>query len=220
MTKSIRIPFQALVLTALLTLTPLAPAVASEADGPPQDTAPQTDAAAASVPTRDFGRPHPDAAPELAQFAFLIGHWRCDVDYLTGDWKTRVQSEAEWTAYYIQDGRAIMDDFRGGFGEGYLATTIRVFDRQRKGWRGYWIDGQRGRWSDPLIGTQTDFGMRLETGMRAPDPSGKPIDIHLRYEFHDIEADRFHWRQNASTDGGTTWQTGTATLDCKRQAGP
>ncbi|MEO1368636.1 MAG: hypothetical protein AAFX50_15795, partial [Acidobacteriota bacterium] len=85
------------------------------------------------------GAPHPDAAPELQQFAFLIGHWQCDVDFVGGDWKTRHKSTAEWSAYFIQGGRAIMDDFRGGFGENYLATTIRVYDRVEKGWRGYWI---------------------------------------------------------------------------------
>ncbi|MEM8993496.1 MAG: hypothetical protein AAGF23_01765 [Acidobacteriota bacterium] len=183
--------------------------------------------AAAVPPAADAGgarghrvAPHPDAAPELAQFAFLIGHWRCDVDFIGGDWKTRHRSTAEWTAYYIQDGRAIMDDFRGGFGENYFATTIRVYDRLEKGWRGYWIDGQGGRWSRPLEGRPTDGGMLLETTMAVRSPDGDALDVDLQYEFHDIEADRFRWSQHSSLDGGETWRKETTRMDCKRRGGP
>ncbi|MEO1087024.1 MAG: hypothetical protein AAFY88_22540 [Acidobacteriota bacterium] len=166
---------------------------------------------------RDLGTPHPEAAPELEQFAFLIGHWTCDVDFIGGDWKTRHQSTAEWSAYYIQDGRAIMDDFRGGFGENYLATTIRVYDRLEKGWRGYWIDGQSGRWSRPLQGRPTDGGMLLETSMAVRSPEGDVLEVGLHYEFHDIQADRFRWSQHSSLDGGETWRRETTRMSCVRK---
>ncbi|MEM1182831.1 MAG: hypothetical protein AAGM22_31085 [Acidobacteriota bacterium] len=166
----------------------------------------------------DLGGPHPDAAPELEQFAFLIGHWRCEVDFIGADWKTRHRSTAEWTAYYIQDGRAIMDDFRGGFGETYLATTIRVYDRRQRGWRGYWIEGQSGTWSRPLEGRAIPGGMLLETSMAVRSPDGDVIEVDLQYEFHGIEKDRFGWRQHSSLDGGETWRRETTRIACERHA--
>lgn len=188
---------------------------------------------AANVPTAadgsdsagDFGRPHPDAAPELSQFAFLIGHWQCDVDYLGPDWKTRQQGVAHWTAYYAFDGFAIMDDFRGGFAEGYLATTIRAYDRGQKRWQGYWLDGRSGRWSEPLVGRSTEDGMMLETQTRVVSPEGKTLKVDLQYQFYDLKPnrrtpDRFRWRQNASRDGGKTWQQDTVLMSCRRPAGP
>ncbi len=179
-----------------------------------------TETAASSSSDIDFGRPHPEAAPELAQFAFLIGEWTCDIDYTSGDWTSRIQSKAAWKAYYVQDGRAIMDDFKGGFGDGYWATTIRAFDRQAKGWRGYWLDGPSGSWSRPLAGSAVDDGMLLETSTQAYTPDGSVIDVALQYHFYDITPDRFHWRQNASVDGGKTWRRDTTIMDCRRQTGP
>ncbi len=168
----------------------------------------------------EFGRPHPEAAPELVQFAFLVGHWTCDVDVLNPDLKSRTTSKATWTAYYALDGRAIMDDFRGGFGDDYIATTIRAYNRGAKQWQSYWLDGQRGTWSRPLVGGANGAGLLFETQMQVQTPDGKVLDLDLEYHFYGIEKNRFQWRQNTSMDGKKTWRKETMRLDCNRLAGP
>ncbi|MEM6794421.1 MAG: hypothetical protein AAF725_10600 [Acidobacteriota bacterium] len=168
-----------------------------------------------------FGTPHPDAPEELEQFAFLVGRWSCEVDSLVPpDWTRRAQSQAEFTGYYMQDGYAIMDDFRGGFGEGYLASTFRAFDRRAGEWRIHWLDGRTGVWSSQMRGYATpEGGMRIESSMTTAGPDGAPIEVQLQYEFYDIERERFRWRQNASTDGGETWRRETTRMECARTAG-
>ncbi|MEM7051021.1 MAG: hypothetical protein AAF604_15230 [Acidobacteriota bacterium] len=168
----------------------------------------------------DFGRPHPEAAEELSQFAFLIGRWSCDLDYLNPDLTTRTQSQGTWTAYYALDGHAIMDDFRGGFGEGYIATTFRAFNRQDKRWNGYWLDGRRGFWSQPLVGAMRGDEMLLETRIKARNSAGEIIDLDLEYNFYDIQKDRFRWRQHTSFDGKKTWRKETMRIDCRRVLEP
>lgn len=169
-----------------------------------------------SVLPTDFGSPHQEAAEELSEFAFLIGHWQCEIDYLQPDWKTRTQGKATWTAYYTQDGFAIMDDFRGGFYDGYLATTFRAYNRREKRWQGYWLDARSGTWSQPLVQEEVDQGLGLRTRTQGRDPEGKVVDIEMIYNFYDIHPDRFRWRQLASLDGGETWRKDTLMIDCKR----
>ncbi|MEM8959872.1 MAG: hypothetical protein AAGD38_00200 [Acidobacteriota bacterium] len=160
--------------------------------------------------------PHPDAPDELQQFAFLIGSWQCDVEYLGADWKTPQKGKGTWTAQWALDGWAVIDNFRGVFSPGYLATTIRVYNPRHQTWHGYWVDPKNGYWSKPLIGKKTPTGMLLETEIQTRDPEGNVVDVDLRYEFLDIKADSFHWRQNSSLDGGETWRENTMTIDCKR----
>ncbi len=172
-----------------------------------------------SIAPTDFGSPHKDAPEELSQFAFLIGHWQCEIDYLQPDWKTRTQGKATWTAYYTQDGFAIMDDFRGGFYDGYLATTFRAYNRREKRWQGYWLDARSGTWSQPLVQEEVEEGLGLRTRTQGRDPEGNVVEIEMIYNFYDIHPDRFRWRQLASLDGGETWRKDTLKIDCKRASG-
>ena len=165
----------------------------------------------------DHGTPHPEAPPELRQFEFLIGPWNCEVDWLRQD-GIRAQGQATWTGYWILDGRAIRDDFRGGFTEGYLATTFRTWDAGAKGWRGHWIDVRAGRWSRPLVEEEADKGLRLRTSNTFRNADGEPIDVEMRYHFHEIAARKFSWRQDTSLDGGKTWQEATTKIECVRPA--
>lgn len=171
----------------------------------------------ASASADDHGRPHAQAPPELSEFAFLIGHWQCDVRFMNPDWKTFSQGKATWSARYILNGWAIQDDFRGGFAENYLATTFRAYNVPAKKWNAVWLDAQRGVWSQPLIEHQSDeTGISLRTGMRALDPEGKPTDLLLQYSFYDIKPGRFQWKSDASLDEGETWIRETITMTCSR----
>lgn len=203
---------------SILALTISTSAVLAEVSTLP--AAATTSTAADRAGGGDFGAPHPEAPEGLSQFAFLIGHWACDVDILNPDLETRTKASGTWTAYYALDGRAIMDDFRGAFGEGYIATTFRAYNVRDGRWNGYWLDGQRGFWSQPLVGGPVDGGILLETQMKAQRPDGTVLDLDLEYNFYEIRPDRFRWRQNTSMDGKETWMKDTMLIDCRRLAGP
>lgn len=162
-----------------------------------------------------YGTPHPDAPSALHQFAFLIGPWDCDVEWPRPD-GTVGRGDATWTGRWILDGRAIQDDFRGGFAEGYLATTFRAWDGAEEGWRGFWLDAAAGRWSRPLVEEPAETGLRLRTSQTFRTPEGETIDVELRYHFHRIVEDAFSWRQDSSRDGGATWTEGTTRIECRR----
>ena len=59
----------------------------------------------------DFGAPNPNAPPELAQFAFLIGRWQCESRIKMPDGQI-LRSSAEWIGRYILDGYAIAEEYR------------------------------------------------------------------------------------------------------------
>ena len=172
-------------------------------------------ALASASENHDYGRPHPDAPPELMQFEFLIGPWNCDLDWLQADGK-RAQGNGTWTGKWMMDGWAIQDDFRGGFYEGFHATTFRAWDRREKGWRGYWLDGRSGTWSRPLVQEEVERGLRLRTSTAFQNPEGDVVEVELRYHFHRIAEGEFSWRQDSSLDGGKTWREGTMTIECCR----
>jgi len=165
---------------------------------------------------RVCGQPHPEAPEELAEFAFLIGRWNCDVRYLNPDWKTYSEGQGSWTAYYMMDGHAIQDDFRGAFAKGYIATTFRAYNVREGRWNGYWLDGRGGVWSRPLIEQDVGTGVALRTQIEALDPEGNPAELELQYHFYDVAEDAFRWRQSVSLDEGETWVEDTMLIDCKR----
>lgn len=173
-------------------------------------------AGSTGVHAEDYGTHHPDAPAELLQFAFLIGPWDCEVDWPNPD-GSRSQGKATWTGRWMMDGWAIQDDFRGGFYDGYLATTFRAWDKQEKGWRGYWLDGPSGRWSRPLVQEAVDQGLRFRTSMEAGKADGKAVEIEMRYHFHRIGDRDFSWRQDTSLDG-EIWQEGRTKIECARPA--
>src|SRR6266853_2516583 len=60
---------------------------------------------------REYGKPNPNAPPELSRFSFLIGKWRCDAK-LKGEDGTWKDLKGAWEGRYILDGYAIEDEFR------------------------------------------------------------------------------------------------------------
>ena len=60
---------------------------------------------------KEYGTPNPKAAPELSQFAFIIGEWRCDAGVMgeDGTWQSY---QATWVGRYILDGHVISDEYR------------------------------------------------------------------------------------------------------------
>lgn len=133
-----------------------------------------------------FGRPHPDAPPQLQEFAFMIGQNDCVDERLnqaTGEWVTSART---WDAYYYLNGRAIRDTGRSG------ATTngnVRIFDIGSGQWRVTFF-------ASPTYGTGTWVGgmegdnMVLRLPQKAP---GTDIDGFSTLTFSNISEQGFDW---------------------------
>jgi hypothetical protein len=90
-----------------------------------------------------------NAPPELAQFAFLVGKWRC---------VARVKSADEWQMFagtwigrFILDGYVIEDEYRMTAPAGaliVLGINLRAYDAVKKTWNIKWLDALAGTWTD------------------------------------------------------------------------
>lgn len=153
-----------------------------------------------------YGKPNPNAAPELAQFAFLIGMWRCEAKLKRED-GTSESLLATWEGRYILDGYAIADEYRMTTPAGELLVqglNLRTYDTQKKAWNMKWLNARAGSWVD--LGPE-DLG-----GVRTDDKTisfvmKEPVARHLftRATFSKISADHFTWRGDRSNDG-KTWE--------------
>jgi hypothetical protein len=142
-----------------------------------------------------------------------------EFDYLLGDWEFTAESQqygkfrGYWSAVRLDQGQ-ILDEYRvvGDADETYYVTsTLRNFN------------GALDRWE--LIGTHPgngllDFGTARKAGAEMHIEqtfgvaAGEPSTWRIRY--HDIQADRFSWTADRSTDGGKTWTKGFQTIAARR----
>lgn len=127
-----------------------------------------------------FGRPHPDAPPEMEQFAFLIGAFDC-VDQIRQQDGSWVSFPAVWNAYYFLNGHGIQDKY---WAPTFSTSNIRIFDPQKSRWMvtffrmpGY----QSGVWE----GVQEGDTMVMR-------PGGQTTGSGLT--FYHITPDGFDWR--------------------------
>ena len=152
-----------------------------------------------------------------ADFDFFVGSWRVAHRRL----KNRLAANHEWVEFA---GTAVMQKTMGGLanmddnllalpGEAYRAVTLRSFDPTAKQWSIWWLDGRHpGTIGAPMVG-------RFERGVGtfyADDTfDGRPIRVRFLWTLP--EADRPHWEQAFSADGGLTWETNW-TMDFTRSA--
>lgn len=155
----------------------------------------------------EYGSANPEAPPELSQFAFLIGRWRCDVR-VRGDDGAWQRYEATWTGRYILDGWVIADEYRMVDRGGHLIVhgmNFRSYSAVEKTWKMRWLDATRALWVE--LGPESLGGVHVTpqsitfklADTMAPDGVG-------RVTFSDISADHFTWREETSPDHGTNWR--------------
>ncbi|HSE31335.1 MAG TPA: hypothetical protein VLA93_07130 [Pyrinomonadaceae bacterium] len=163
-----------------------------------------------------YGNPNPKAPPELSQFAFLIGSWRCDVSVKGAD-GTWQKYQATWVGRYILDGYVIADEYRMINEAGELVVhgmNLRSYSVEKKTWVMRWLDATRSSWVE--LGPKRLGGVRVSpetitfnlVDIFAPDAIS-------RVTFSNISAGRFTWREDKSLDQGKTW-TEFVTIDARR----
>jgi hypothetical protein len=145
---------------------------------------------------------NPNAPPELAQFAFLVGEWRCDVviKQPDGSWGSL---KATWEARFILDGYAIADEYRMTAPTGellVLGVNIRSYDAKRKAWNMKWLNVLDGAWTG--LGTEEMGGVKIdENGITFCVKEQTAAHALTRVTFANISANHFTWRGDRSDDG-------------------
>ena len=156
---------------------------------------------------KDYGTPNPKAPPELSQFAFIIGKWRCDVRVKgeDGTWQPYL---ATWVGRYILDGYVIADEYRMTNQSGELIVhgmNFRSYSVERKTWIMRWLSTPGSFWVE--LGPEKLGGVRV---------TQKTITFNLidtfapdalsRVTFSNISASHFTWSEDTSLDQGKTWK--------------
>jgi hypothetical protein len=151
-----------------------------------------------------------------------------DFDFFIGSWEVRhrrlrerLASCDEWDDF---SGTAVVRKILGGFGNmddnvldlpggSYRAVTLRSFDRDKRQWAIWWLDG-RNPWTldTPVVGSFTDG-----VGAFYTDDTLNGRAIRVRYLWTVPRRDAPHWEQAFSADAGATWETNW-TMDFSRYA--
>jgi len=173
-------------------------------------------------PESPWGSPNPDAAPELQQFAFMVGRHDC-IQPLTGinpnNPEQVLENDMVWLAYYALNGRAIRDEFysMGGNGE-----QTRAYDTFAEEWWVTWatVPGPVSLVPEPKPNRGTFSASQVDEDMvmKAPpstDQEGQEFVTTIT--FFGISDDGFEWKsENVYEDKLIQ----TASMSCKKVAGP
>lgn len=145
--------------------------------------------------------------PGASDFDFVIGDWQVQHRQL----KSRLTGCTEWLEF---EGYSRTHKILGGLGNlednilekpdgSYRAAALRSFDVQKGCWSIWWLDGRSPRAMEPpVVGGFVDG-----IGNFYCDDvlDGRPIKVRLTWISRDAE--RPHWEQAFSADGGETWET-------------
>ena len=131
-----------------------------------------------------------------------------EFNYLLGDWEFSTLSKEHgegrgfWSAVRLDEGQ-ILDEYRvvGDSGQTYyVTTTLRNYNGALDRWELMGADagtGLQDMGTGRLVGKEMHIEQRF--GVMGPSPS------LWRIRYYDIQADRFSWTADRSTDEGRTW---------------
>ena len=161
----------------------------------------------------DYGRLHPDAPPETAQFSFIVGPWACRTKFRDPDGDGFVEGRATWTGRFILDGWAIQDDWTslGPDGKEFHGTNIRSFNPKTRKWDNRWLPSGSLQWK--YFEAEKKGDTMVMIGGEGRDPRGAFVDRNV---FHDITPEGWRWRKDRSYDGGATWIEGIGFIEASR----
>lgn len=155
---------------------------------------------------KEYGNPNHKAPPELSQFAFIIGKWRCDAR-LKGEDGTWQPYQATWVGRYILDGHVIADEYRMTNQTGELIVhgmNFRSYSVEKKTWVMRWLNATGSFWLE--LAPEKLGGVRVApktitfnfVDTFAPDAL-------TRVTFSNISESHFTWSGERSLDQGKTW---------------
>lgn len=132
-----------------------------------------------------------------AYFDFWLGGWEVTWEEANGD-TGRGTNFIEKTL----DGKVIQENFRVNHGqmEGFMGTSISVYNPRTNTWKQAWADNQGGYFdfTGKVDGTKRIF----QTEIRE---IGEDTLFTQRMVFYDITNDSLKWDWESSVDGGKSW---------------
>ncbi len=164
------------------------------------------------APVAGFGELSPDAPPETAQFAFLVGEWSCKTRGMGPDGGMQDGPDASWTGYYILDGWAIQDDWVSPVPSGKLfhGSNIRSFNPKTSKWDNRWLPAGSLQWK--YFEAEQVGDTMVMTGGEGVD--GQERRFKDRNTFYEIGDRSWKWRKDRSFDDGENWTEGVAHIQC------
>jgi len=157
-------------------------------------------------------------ASDKRRQALYAAH-RADFDYLLGDWEFTAESKqyrkfnGRWSAVRLETGQ-ILDEYRvlGGNGETiHVTSTVRSYNSAADRWELIGMDRGGGLLD---FGTAQRVGPEVHLEQKFGVAGGTPITLRIRY--YNIQADRFSWRADRSTDDGKTWTPDFQRIEARR----
>jgi hypothetical protein len=142
------------------------------------------------------------AAPQAADWAFLVGRWRVRNRKLapSGRWEEFDSTLHNWP---VMGGLGNVGDnlFQAQSGT-YRGMSMRAYDPQAKLWRSWWLDGRTPRDISPAVAGSFDRGVGTLIG--EDELNGRKRQV--RSQWSHITAKTARWEQATSLDG-SRWET-------------
>ena len=138
-------------------------------------------------------------------FDFWMGSWKVHNRRL----RQRLKGSTEWDEFEAEvvarpllGGVGNEDEYRTGYGGGFIGMSFRFFNLATKQWAIYWADSRRGILEPPVTGSFSG-----DTGVfeGADTFEGRPILV--RFTWSGVTTPTPRWEQAFSDDGGKTWET-------------
>lgn len=150
---------------------------------------------------QEFGKPNPNAPPELSRFGFLIGKWLCEARVRSANGEPQI-FQATWVGRYVLDGYAIADEYWMSDPSGKLVVlgmNFRTYNAAEQTWNIKWLNALTGIWTDlapsELGGAHFD-GQSITYAFREPTADHR----YTRATYTSVSKSRFTWRGEKSDD--------------------
>lgn len=154
----------------------------------------------------EYGKPNPNAPPELSRFAFLIGKWQFEAKLKHKD-GTEESFSGMWEGRYVLGGYAIADEYRMTTSAGELVVlgmNLRAYDSKKKAWNMKWLNALAGTWVD--LGPEELGGVAVDEKSISYSMK-EPVAAHAftRATYTIVSENHFTWRGERSNDQ-KTWE--------------
>ena len=145
---------------------------------------------------------------------------QADFDYLLGDWEFTAVSQqygkfrGYWSAVRVGEGGQLLDEYRvvdDSGGTIYVTRTLRAYNAALDQWELVSTDQGSG-----LQNTGTGHREGKEMRIEQKFGFGTPNPVISRIRYHDIQADRFSWTSDRSSDAGKTWTKDFQQIEARR----
>ena len=138
-------------------------------------------------------------------FDFLMGRWRVHNRRL----KERLVGSCEWIEFEATNEARLLpaglgneDEYRTGWGGGFVGVTFRLYDPEARTWSLFWADSRRGVLDPPVVGR-----FRGDVGVFEGEDRHEGTPVRVRFTWTKTDPAAPRWEQAFSTDGGATWET-------------